>query len=32
VHQLREGIDRGAYEVDPGRVAEAMLGRIRGAA
>ena len=28
VHQLREGIESGAYEVDPARVAEAMLARL----
>jgi anti-sigma28 factor (negative regulator of flagellin synthesis) len=28
VHQLREGIERGEYEVDPARVAEAMLARL----
>jgi anti-sigma28 factor (negative regulator of flagellin synthesis) len=32
VHQLREGIERGEYEVDPARVAEAMLARLTGAA
>jgi anti-sigma28 factor (negative regulator of flagellin synthesis) len=31
VHQLREGIEDGAYEVDPARVAEAMLARLRQA-
>ena len=31
VHQLRERIDGGTYEVDPGRVAEAMLARLREA-
>jgi anti-sigma28 factor (negative regulator of flagellin synthesis) len=31
VHQLRERIESGAYEVDPGRVAEAMLARLREA-
>jgi anti-sigma28 factor (negative regulator of flagellin synthesis) len=31
VHQLREGIESGSYEVDPGRVAEAMLARLREA-
>ena len=29
VHQLRERIERGTYEVDPGQVAEAMLARMR---
>jgi anti-sigma28 factor (negative regulator of flagellin synthesis) len=31
VHQLREHIEAGSYEVDPGRVAEAMLARLREA-
>jgi anti-sigma28 factor (negative regulator of flagellin synthesis) len=31
VHQLRERIDRGSYEVDAGRVAEAMLARLKEA-
>jgi anti-sigma28 factor (negative regulator of flagellin synthesis) len=31
VHQLREGIEGGTYEVDPGLVAEAMLARLREA-
>ncbi len=31
VHQLRESIDRGTYEIDPGRVAEALLARLQGA-
>lgn len=31
VHQLRERIERGQYEVDPGRVADAMLARLREA-
>jgi anti-sigma28 factor (negative regulator of flagellin synthesis) len=31
VHQLSERIDRGTYEIDPGRVAEAMLSRLREA-
>jgi anti-sigma28 factor (negative regulator of flagellin synthesis) len=31
VHLLRERIEGGAYEVDPGRVAEAMLARLREA-
>ena len=31
VHQLHESIDRGTYEIDPGRVAEAMLARLREA-
>ena len=29
VHQLRERVDRGAYEVDPHRVAEALLTRLK---
>jgi hypothetical protein len=29
VRELRERIDDGSYTVDPGRVAEAMLARIR---
>jgi len=28
VHQLRESIDCGSYEVDPYRVAEALLARL----
>jgi anti-sigma28 factor (negative regulator of flagellin synthesis) len=31
VHQLRESIERGTYEVDSARVAEAMLARLREA-
>jgi anti-sigma28 factor (negative regulator of flagellin synthesis) len=31
VHQLRERIESGAYEVDPDRVAEAMLARLKEA-
>ena len=31
VHQLRERVEGGAYEVDSGRVAEAMLARLRDA-
>lgn len=31
VHQLRESVDRGTYEVDAGRVAEALLARLQGA-
>ena len=31
VHQLRESIERGTYEVDPALVAEAMLARLREA-
>lgn len=28
VHQLRESVERGTYEVDPVRVAEALLARL----
>jgi len=31
VAQLRERVDRGTYEVDPGQVAEALLNRLREA-
>jgi anti-sigma28 factor (negative regulator of flagellin synthesis) len=31
VHLLRERVEGGTYEVDPGRVAEAMLARLREA-
>jgi anti-sigma28 factor (negative regulator of flagellin synthesis) len=29
VHQLRERVEHGTYEVDPVRVAEALLARLR---
>ena len=31
VHQLRERVQLGTYEIDSGRVAEALLARLKGA-